>query len=50
MQISKLQQKVNQFPVTFSNDFSISFVSLGRNDSLATLDEGKKNLIKRWKL
>ena len=42
MQISKLQQILNQFPVTFSNDFLISFVSLRRNDSLATLDAGKK--------
>ena len=42
MQISKLQQILNQFSVTFRNDFLISFVSLRRNDSLATLDEGKK--------
>ena len=42
MQISKLQQILNQFPVTFINDFLISFVSVRRNDSLATLDEGKK--------
>ena len=41
MQISKLQQ-IYQFPVTFINDFLISFVSVRRNDSLATLDEGKK--------
>ena len=42
MQILKLQQILNQFPVTFINDFLISFVSVHRNDSLATLDEGKK--------
>ena len=42
MLISKLQQILNQFPVTFSSDFLISFVSFRRNDSLATLDEGKK--------
>ena len=42
MQIPKLQQILNQFPVTFINDFLISFVSVRRNDSLATLDEGKK--------
>ena len=42
MQISKLQQILNQFSATIINDFLISFVSLRRNNSLATLDEGKK--------
>ena len=42
MQISKLQQILNQFSVTFINNFLISFVSVRRSDSLATLDEGKK--------
>ena len=42
MQISKLQQILNHFPVTFITDFLISSVSVRRNESLTTLDEGKK--------
>ena len=42
MLISKLQQSLNQFPVTFINDLLIYFVSVRGDGSLSILDEGKE--------